>query len=130
MKDYQVAALRSEHLDDDGNHVDADTVLSSLQLFYHIVHLLLLLLLAGIPWSLLNLPVRILADVYAERRRVKALARSKVKVRGFDVMLTEKIIFCLVMVPALWLFYGVLLACFTDLDGPTITLAILSMPVL
>lgn len=125
LKDYQVPQIGAEHLDAG----DADSVLSHLQLFYHIVHLTLLLLLVGIPWSLLNLPVRILADLYAERRRKKALAKSKVKIKGYDVMLTEKIIICLVMVPTLWIFYGVLLACFTNLDGPTIALTILSMPI-
>lgn len=43
-------------------------------------------------------------------------------------MLTEKVVFCLVMVPTLWVIYGVSLACFTDLDGPAIALTILSMP--
>jgi len=126
LKDYQVPALAPEHLDE--NSVDADSVLSFLQLVYNIAHLLLLLALVGVPWLFLNLPVRLLADAYSESRRKKALARSKVKVRGIDVMLTEKIVFCLVAVPTLWVFYGVLLVCCTDFDGPTIALAILSMP--
>jgi glycerol-3-phosphate O-acyltransferase/dihydroxyacetone phosphate acyltransferase len=44
-------------------------------------------------------------------------------------MLTEKIVFCIVMVPLLWVLYGLLLVFFTDLEGPTITLIWLSMPV-
>jgi glycerol-3-phosphate O-acyltransferase/dihydroxyacetone phosphate acyltransferase len=50
-----------------------------------IVHLLLLLALAAIPVLLLNLPVGMLAGLYAESRRKKALAASKVKIRGYDV---------------------------------------------
>lgn len=129
LKDYQVPPLCAEPLALDAADVDADSVLNYLQLFYHIVHLTFLLLLVGIPWALLNLPVRILADLYAERRRIKALAKSKVKIRGYDVILTEKVVFCLVMVPTLWIFYGLLMVRFTDLDGPTIALAILSMPI-
>jgi glycerol-3-phosphate O-acyltransferase/dihydroxyacetone phosphate acyltransferase len=43
-------------------------------------------------------------------------------------MLTEKVVFCIVMVPILWLTYGALLYCFSSLDGPAIALAIFSMP--
>lgn len=141
--------LSSEHLDEDlgVENVDGDKVLGFLQWVYNIVHLLLLISLAAIPTLLLNLPVGMLAGLYAERRRVKALAKSKVKVRGFDVrlicsnvepvvssnsffqvMLTEKVVFCLVMLPTLWIFYGAMMYCFTNLDGPTIALALLSMP--
>lgn len=82
-----MVALSGEHLDAklDVANVDGDMVLSILQLVYDIVHLVLLLLLAAVPVLLLNLPVGILAGLYSERRRVRALARSKVKVRGFDV---------------------------------------------
>jgi len=125
-----VLALSGEHLDADLDvaSVDGDAVLSILQLFYNIVHLLFLLMLAAVPVLLLNLPVGILAGIYSERRRMKALAKSKVKIRGFDVVLTERVVFCLVMVPTLWVIYGIMLVCFTDMDGPTIALTILSMP--
>jgi glycerol-3-phosphate O-acyltransferase/dihydroxyacetone phosphate acyltransferase len=103
-------------------------VLSFLQIPYHIVHLLLLLSLAAVPGLLLNLPVGILAGMYSEIRRRKALAKSVVKIHGYDVMLTEKVVFCLVMVPVLWISYCLLLVFGTNLDGPTIGLTILSMP--
>jgi glycerol-3-phosphate O-acyltransferase/dihydroxyacetone phosphate acyltransferase len=130
LKDYQVNALVGEHLDATMNvkEVDGDVVLSFLQLPYHIVHLLLLVALAAVPVMLLNLPVGVLAGLYAEQRRKRALAKSKVKIHGYDVMLTEKVMFCIVMVPLMWMFYGFLLFFLTELDRPTIALGILSMP--
>lgn len=44
-------------------------------------------------------------------------------------MLTEKIVFCLVMVPALWVTYGLVLVFGTNLDRSAIALTLLSMPV-
>ncbi len=46
-----------------------------------------------------------------------------------QVMLTEKVVFCIVMVPSLWLFYALLLTYLTTMDGPAIALTVLSMPV-
>jgi glycerol-3-phosphate O-acyltransferase / dihydroxyacetone phosphate acyltransferase len=43
-------------------------------------------------------------------------------------MLTEKVLFCIVMVPTLWLTYGVLLKCFTGLDGPTVAVILGTLP--
>jgi glycerol-3-phosphate O-acyltransferase/dihydroxyacetone phosphate acyltransferase len=128
LKDYQVTAITGEHLEAGFQDVDGDQVLSFLQLLYHIIHLLVLTVFASVPGLLLNVPVKILADLYAERRRKKALAKSKVKIHGYDVMLTEKVVFCLVMVPALWILYAVILIFFTKLDGPTISLIIMSFP--
>jgi glycerol-3-phosphate O-acyltransferase / dihydroxyacetone phosphate acyltransferase len=89
LKDYQVPGLAGEHLAaDTTSQVDnRDSVLSALHLVYMIAHLLLLLALAAVPVLLLNLPVGMLAGLYAESRRKKALAASKVKVRGYDVRL-------------------------------------------
>lgn len=131
LKDYQVPALQTEKLDEemDVRNVDGDKILSILQLLYQIGHILFLLLLAAFPVLFLNLPVGVLAGLYAERRREKLLAKSKVKIRGYDVMLTEKVVFCIVMVPTLWIFYGIMLMSFADLDGPTISLIFLCMPV-
>jgi len=126
LKDHQVLALQGEHLGD--MDVNTDKVLSTLQIPYQILHFCLLIALAAVPMLLLNLPVAIMAGIYAERRRKKALANSKVKVRGYDVMLTEKVVFCIVMVPALWLVYGCWMVFFTELDGPTVTLLFFSMP--
>jgi glycerol-3-phosphate O-acyltransferase/dihydroxyacetone phosphate acyltransferase len=87
LKDYQVPALKEEHLDEKLGieKVNGDNVIRFLQLPYNIVHKLVLILVSAIPMLLLNLPVGILAGLYSERRRIKALANSIVKVKGFDV---------------------------------------------
>ena len=131
IKDYQVPALKEEHLDEEIviENVNSDKLLRFLQIGYNIAQNLTLILVSAVPILLLNLPVGILAGLYSERRRKKALAHSKVKIKGFDVMLTEKVIFCLVMVPALWMMYGLLLIFATDWERSTIFLAMMSIPI-
>jgi glycerol-3-phosphate O-acyltransferase/dihydroxyacetone phosphate acyltransferase len=132
IKDYQIPALREEHLDEkplDVEKVDGDRLLLTLQLVYNIVDKLVLISLAAVPILLLNLPVGVLAGIYAEARRKKALAASKVKIKGYDVMMTEKILFCIFMVPTLWIVYGIILKYRTNMDAPTIALVMLSMPI-
>jgi glycerol-3-phosphate O-acyltransferase/dihydroxyacetone phosphate acyltransferase len=129
IRDYQVPGLDRLKTELPKLQVDPDAVLKEMRLPYQIAHLLVLLLLAAIPSLFLNLPVGILAGIYSERRRKKALAKSKVKIRGFDVMLTEKVMFCIIAIPTMWCFYGMLLYFFTDFDGPTMALCIMSMPV-
>ena len=126
IRDYQVPGVEREikSVDD----LDADTVLREIRLPYQIGHVLILMLLAGIPAIFLNLPVGLIARIYAERRRKKALAKSKVKITAEDVLMTEKIIICIVLVPTMWIMYALLLYFFTDLDGPAIALAFFCMP--
>jgi glycerol-3-phosphate O-acyltransferase / dihydroxyacetone phosphate acyltransferase len=128
IRDYQVPGLDRERADLHLQNIDGDQVLKEIRLPYQIAHLLILLMLAAVPFLLLNFPVGILAGIYSERRRKFALAQSKVKIRGFDVMLTEKVMFCIIAIPTMWFLYGLLLYRFTDFDGPTIALCILSMP--
>lgn len=127
IRDYQVPALDREK--SDMRELEPDDVLGILRIPYQLVHIMLLLLLAAVPTLFLNLPVGLLAGIYSERRRKKLLAKSKVKVRAFDVMLTEKVLFCIVAIPSLWVFYFLVLFFITDFDGPTIGLCIVSLPV-
>jgi glycerol-3-phosphate O-acyltransferase/dihydroxyacetone phosphate acyltransferase len=126
IRDYQVPALDREMAITERE--SGEEIITEIRIGYRIVHLLILLALSAIPFIFLNLPVRILADIYAEARRKKALSKSKVKIYGYDVMLTEKLVFCIVAVPTLWLFYGLMLYLFTDFDGQTMTLCVMSFP--
>lgn len=87
IKDYQVLALKEEHLGEtlDIEKVGGDNILRFLQLPYNIVQKMFLIFMSAIPMLLLNLPVGVLAGLYSEGRRKKALANSKVKIKGFDV---------------------------------------------
>ena len=126
IRDYQVPALDREMAITERD--SGEEIITEIRVGYRIVHLLVLLALSAIPFIFLNLPVRILADIYAEARRKKALSKSKVKIYGYDVMLTEKLVFCIATVPILWLFYGLMLYLFTDFDGQTMTLCFMSFP--
>ncbi|GAX12851.1 glycerol-3-phosphate O-acyltransferase / dihydroxyacetone phosphate acyltransferase [Fistulifera solaris] len=125
LKDYQVNMLVAS----EDEEKESSSLYMGLQWLYSVVHLVVLLMIAAVPTLLLNLPVGVLAGLYSERRRQKALQKSKVKIHGYDVMLTEKVVFCMVMVPTLWFIYFLILRFGTNLEGPTISLIMLSLPV-
>eukprot|EP00543_Licmophora_paradoxa_P001221 CAMPEP_0202449092 /NCGR_PEP_ID=MMETSP1360-20130828/7852_1 /ASSEMBLY_ACC=CAM_ASM_000848 /TAXON_ID=515479 /ORGANISM="Licmophora paradoxa, Strain CCMP2313" /LENGTH=698 /DNA_ID=CAMNT_0049066911 /DNA_START=78 /DNA_END=2174 /DNA_ORIENTATION=+ len=128
IRDYQVSGLDREKdilLDSDAR---PDDVLREIRLPYQIAHVLVLMLLAALPAIFLNLPVGLIARLYAESRRKKALAKSKVKIRAYDVMLSEKVVLCIVLVPTFWVLYGLSFYYFTSLDGPAIALFFFAMP--
>lgn len=125
IKDYQVQGLDRQHKK---MEYDGDAVIRETRLTYHIFHLIFVLLVAAVPAIALNLPVGLVARLWANQRRKKALAASKVKIHARDVMLSEKIVLCIVLVPTLWCFYGLAMYFLTDMDGPTLALAIMSLP--
>merc|ERR1719491_1290317 len=89
IRDYQVAGLDHEEVeigcDTQGK---GETVLHQMSVLGHICHLLAIFALASLPALLLNLPVGMASRVYSNRRRKVALAASKVKIKGYDVMLS------------------------------------------
>jgi len=123
IRDYQVSSLLEEK-----DETTGDVALREMRLPFRIAETILLLLVSALPALFLNLPVGIIARYWALHRREKALAASKVKIKGMDVMLSEKVVLCIALVPSLWVFYGLILYCFTDLDLPTIALAFWSLP--
>lgn len=129
LKDYQVNMLVVVAASDDPQQQQTPQWYLLLQWIYAVGHLIVLLAIAAIPTLALNLPVGVLAGLYSERRRRTALQKSKVKIHGYDVMLTEKVVFCIIMVPTLWFLYFLLLKFGTNLEGPAIALIMLSLPV-
>jgi len=90
IRDYQVPELKHEEDDTVG-----DTILRVMRVPFQIMVLLFVMALALVPGLLLNYPVGLMARFRAERRRKKALAESTVKIRGQDVILSEKVMFAL-----------------------------------
>jgi glycerol-3-phosphate O-acyltransferase/dihydroxyacetone phosphate acyltransferase len=123
IRDYQVPELKHEKYD-----LEGDTVLRTMRIPFRILVLLFVMGLALVPGVLLNYPVGLIARLHAERRRKTALAESTVKIRGQDVILSEKVVICIALVPTLWCIYAILLYIFSDMDGPTLALSIFSMP--
>lgn len=105
-----------------------DIVLHRMNVLGHIFHLLFLSVLAAPPALLLNMPVGLAARIYSNRRRIVALEQSKVKIKGYDVMLSERVLACIVLVPSLWFFYGALLIVFTSMDWPTLAFCFTCFP--
>ena len=94
VRDYQVGALRLEK-----NETVGDSALREMRVPFRIAETILLLIVSTLPALFLNLPVGIIARYWALHRREKALAASKVKIKGLDVMLSEKVVLCIVLVP-------------------------------
>ena len=109
------------------DEAQTEEMINDVRIPYRILHMMVTIFLALIPTILLNLPIGSLSSLYAEMKRKKALANSKVKVKGVDVLLSEKVLFCIVMVPTLWLFYAFVLIFFTTWDTQTVTLVIMSV---
>ena len=143
IKDYQVPTLDVTHdtLEDAPvskltrslsmslDEKQTEIMMQDVGVPYRIAHMMFTIFLALIPAVLLNLPIGLLSNIYAEAKRKKALANSTVKIKGMDVLLSEKVIFCIVMVPTLWIFYAVIAVLFTPMDARTIAMLFFSMPI-
>ena len=130
IRDYQVPGLDHEELEIGSENAisTTDTVLHRMNIVGHIVHLLFLVLLAAPPALLLNLPVGLAARIYSNRRRIVALEQSKVKIKGYDVVLSERVLACIILVPTVWVSYGGLLLLFTSMDWPTLAFCFTCFP--
>jgi len=124
IRDYQVPGLDRERYE-----IDADTTMREMRIVNRTIQLIFIILVALIPGLLLNLPVKLISHWYVERRRKLLLSKSNVKINAHDVVLTERVVFCVALVPTLWLTYCILLSTLTDWEGPTIALITLFMPI-
>mmetsp|Transcript_24282 Transcript_24282/g.38100 ORF Transcript_24282/g.38100 Transcript_24282/m.38100 type:complete len:663 (-) Transcript_24282:87-2075(-) len=128
IRDYQVVGLDYEEAELGDGPPQGETVLHRMNIVGHITHLLFVGTLAALPAIFLNLPVGLASRIYSNRRRKAALAASKVKVKGYDVMLSERVLCSIILVPTLWLTYAALLFFFTNLDGPSMAVCVTSFP--
>lgn len=128
IRDYQVVGLDYEEAELGDGQSKGETVLHRMNIVGHITHLLFIGMLAALPAMLLNLPVGLASRIYSNRKRKAALAASKVKVKGYDVMLSERVLCSIVLVPTLWVTYAALLFFFTNLDGPALAVCVTSFP--
>lgn len=128
IRDYQVVGLDYEEAELGDGPPQGETVLHRMNIVGHITHLLFVGTLAALPAIFLNLPVGLASRIYSNRRRKAALAASKVKVKGYDVMLSERVLCSIILVPTLWVTYAALLFFFTNLDGPALAVCVTSFP--
>ena len=72
--------------------------------------------------------LQILHSWWAREEAKKDLARSRVKKFGRDVVLSKKIVYSIILVPALWITYALLLYFFSPLETRTIIVLLLCCP--
>merc|ERR1711871_1858721 len=109
-----------------GNHLDVPYS----KTVYTFLHGCGVLAIASIPSIILNAPVGIVASWWARKEAKKDLARSRVKKFGRDVVLSKKIVYSIILVPALWITYALLLYFFSPLETRTIIVLLLCCPLL
>ena len=135
LKDYQVMSIYNQYENSKGGvqyrfgPTFGPYLPDDLSLFYKITHLVLTMLFACIPAVLLNLPVGLICRIVAEGKRKKALQASKVKIEAIDVLLSEKILLSMWLVPTVWVAYGCGLILFTNFDRNAIALSFISLPI-
>eukprot|EP00928_Gymnodinium_smaydae_P008015 TRINITY_DN12879_c0_g4_i2.p1 TRINITY_DN12879_c0_g4~~TRINITY_DN12879_c0_g4_i2.p1 ORF type:complete len:760 (+),score=124.35 TRINITY_DN12879_c0_g4_i2:229-2280(+) len=93
-----------------------------------VLYLVVLMALGGIPQLLFNLPVMYIASRLASNERLKSLQASTVKLTARDVVMSYKIIYVLIFVPALFLFYFLLFFLFSSWTMTTIVLVLAACP--
>ncbi|KAI8145818.1 hypothetical protein BJV82DRAFT_602366 [Fennellomyces sp. T-0311] len=71
--------------------------------------ILTLLTLWAFPGAILNLPVVIVAKIISQKKAIAAVKGSTVKIAGRDILATWKILVGLVLLPALYAFYSLIM---------------------
>lgn len=92
------------------------------------MYLLVTLALGVIPNLMFNFPIMIVASRFAVAEQKKSLKSSSVKLAARDVVMSYKVIYVLTFIPVLYVFYGLLLWCFTDWCHTSRVLLLLSVP--
>ena len=98
------------------------------KMLYVFLHGFVVMMLASIPSIILNAPVGLAASYWANQQAAKDLKASRVKIAARDVLLSKKIAFSLVAVPALWISYALLLLVLTPLSAGTVLVMFLCCP--
>mmetsp|Transcript_116969 Transcript_116969/g.330984 ORF Transcript_116969/g.330984 Transcript_116969/m.330984 type:complete len:588 (+) Transcript_116969:87-1850(+) len=113
MKDHQVRQIGWWSMED---------------LVGRLLYLVVTLCLGAIPQLLINVPVIAFAGRLAVREQQKALKASDVKLAARDVLMSFKIIYCVVFIPILYLVYILILCFVCRWSATSIILASASAP--
>lgn len=92
------------------------------------LYLLVTLALGVIPNVMFNLPIMMVSSRFAVKEQQKSLKSSSVKLAARDVVMSYKVIYVLTCIPILYVFYGLMLWCFTDWTHTSRVLSLLSLP--
>jgi len=115
LKDYQVADLefgQNKH----------PKYLVLIRILY-----LTCVLIVSLPGFIINIPVPIIAKYLALQEAKKALQGSDVKIEGKDVIASYKVLTSLVMIPALYTFYYLLILIFYGFNAMLVSMIILPL---
>lgn len=100
----------------------------TMDLIGRLLYLVATSLLGALPQLMINMPMVWFAGHIAVKEQAKALKGSIVKVAARDVLMSYKIIYCLVLVPFLYSLYAVLLFCVSGWTTTTNVAILIAMP--
>ncbi|KAL6066355.1 Glycerol-3-phosphate/dihydroxyacetone phosphate acyltransferase [Balamuthia mandrillaris] len=108
LKDYHIANVEAEDGPDMRKKIISDTA------FFHMlsrkVPTLLVMFVLALPGMLLNLPIGIVVKRIAQKKADEALKASSVKVKGYDVVASYKVLTSMALVPVIYLVYSLIAA--------------------
>ena len=83
--------------------------LHALRLLFIRLFKLLILILIALPMAILNLPIIMLTSIISNQKAKEALLASSVKIAGRDVLATWKLMVAIVLTPALYTLYSIII---------------------
>lgn len=93
-----------------------------------LLYLVVTMALGCIPQVMFNVPMWFVASRVAAREQIKSLQASSVKLKGYDVLMSYKVIYTLAVVPFLYLIYGALLFIYSPWRPTTLILVLTTLP--
>jgi len=121
------ATLKSLGLRD--HHVRSIGWWSTADLVGRVLYLVGTMALGAIPQVLFNVPAMAIARALAVTEQKKAVQASSVKLKGLDVVMSYKVLYCLMFSPVVYTIYTVVLFTCTSYSTTTIVLLLFALPV-
>eukprot|EP00927_Polykrikos_kofoidii_P080917 TRINITY_DN7795_c0_g1_i1.p1 TRINITY_DN7795_c0_g1~~TRINITY_DN7795_c0_g1_i1.p1 ORF type:complete len:705 (-),score=131.20 TRINITY_DN7795_c0_g1_i1:24-2093(-) len=99
-------------------------------MFSKLFYLIIMMVLGAIPNLLFNFPVNYIASKLAVDQQKKALKESKVKLAARDVLMSYRIIYYMIVTPALYLLYVVPFILFSSWSSQSIIVSMFLVPLM
>jgi len=107
LRQYGIKDNQLENVDEELQEKGRSALLVALRIIY-----MVMLITPALPGIVLNLPIALVANYFADREARLALLSSTVKIRARDVIASKKILVALVLVPLVYFIYSVIVLIF------------------